>query len=124
MRISILNVGIGVGAGAVDEGMEYLDEKQERTEPFKTWTDWSRVALTGLGYLGQAFNFFPAIAAPLAQSEVTLLTKSIGRVVREQVGGGAGTMVSRSRRVAAPRARARVPIRQTPEPGFEELRTY
>ena len=120
MRISITNVGIGVAAGAMDEGMEYLDERQARTEPFKTWTDWSRIALTALGYLGQGFNFFPRVTVPMAQSEVTLLTKSIGRVVRAQV-GGAETMVSR-RRVAQPRATARV--RQTAGPGFDELRTY
>jgi hypothetical protein len=121
MRISITNVGIGVAAGALDEGMEFLDEKQGRAEPFKCWTDWSRIALTALGYLGQGFNFFPRVSVPLAQSEVTLLTKSIGKVVRAQVGGGTATMVSR-RRVAQPRAMARV--HQTAGPGFEDLKTY
>lgn len=79
---------IGVGAGGVDELMLWQDERGGRVDPFKTWTDWSRVGLCALGYLGQAFNFFPRFAQPLAQSEVTLVTKSAVSAIRAQTGAG------------------------------------
>ena len=86
MRIQWMNVVVGVGAGAVDEVMEMQDAAAGRTMPFKTWTDWSRLGLAAVGYLGQVFNFFPAIAQPLAQSEVTLVTKTIGKAIRARTG--------------------------------------
>ncbi len=95
MRIQWTNVVVGVGAGAVDEVMEMQDEDKARTEPFKTWTDWSRVSLALLGYAGQMFNFFPAIAGPLAQSEVTLVTKSVGKAIRSRTTTGTTTVVTR-----------------------------
>jgi len=87
MKISVQNVLIGVGAGAVDEVLEHLDETADtpRTEAFTRWTDLGRIALTALGYLGQAMNIMPEFAAPLAQSEVTLLTKSVGKKLRESL---------------------------------------
>ena len=84
MRIQWMNTVIGVGAGALDEVMEMQDENAGRIQPFKTWTDWSRIGLAAVGYLGQMFNFFPALAGPLAQSEVTLVTKTIGRAIRSR----------------------------------------
>ena len=84
MRIDVMDAVIGVGAGGVDELMEWQDERGGRVDPFKTWTDWSRVGLCALGYLGQAFNFFPRFAQPLAQSEVTLVTKSAVSAIRAQ----------------------------------------
>lgn len=109
MKIDMMNAVVGVSAGAVDGLLEWQDEEGGRTEPFKTWTDWGRVVLCSLGYLGQAFNFFPKIAAPLAQSEITLVTKSVGKVIRTRA--GTESMVSR------PRTR----LAQTPGPGFEKL---
>jgi len=86
MRIDIMDAVIGVGAGSLDEVMERQDEQNGRTEPFKTWADWSRVGLAALGYLGQAFNFFPRYAQPLAQSEITLVTKSAAKAILSNTG--------------------------------------
>lgn len=121
MRIEPIKVLVGVGAGGVDELLEWLDSRGEtpRTEPFKTWTDWGRIGLTLVGYLGQAFNFWPNLTAPLAQSETPLLVKSIGRAIREGAFGGAkATSGVTHARVYSEGAR----IRQTPGKGFESIR--
>lgn len=97
MRIHWMNVVIGAGAGGLDEVMEDQDANNARTEPFKTWTDWSRVGLCAVGFLGQAFNFFPAIAAPLAQSETPLVTKSIIKAVRNQAASTSSYVTRASR---------------------------
>jgi len=124
MRISPMNIVVGVAAGGVDEVLEELDVRAVRTEPFKNWTDWGRVAMTAIGYVGQGFNLFPRITAPLAQSSVTLLTKSIGRVVRNQMAPTIPGMVSHPRSRVIARVRGAMPIGQTPGPGFEDTRTY
>ena len=103
MRIQWMNVVVGVGAGTIDEVMEWRDEVDGRTAPFKTWSDWSRLGLAAVGYLGQMFNFFPAIAEPLAQSEVTLVTKTIGKAIRARTGTAATvTRTTRDTRPASP----------------------
>jgi hypothetical protein len=94
MRVNLMNVAIGVGAGAVDEVMESQDARAGRTAPFKTWTDWSRIGLAAVGYLGQMFGYFSAYAEPLAQSEVTLVTKTVGAAIRSRMGTTA--MVTRT----------------------------
>ena len=121
MRIQLMNVVIGVGAGAVDEVMEWQDDQNGRTEPFKKWTDWTRVGLCALGYLGQAFNFFPVIATPLAQSEVTLTTKSVAGIIR---GAGVTRRAGASSRLVSRRTTGGGSISQTTKPGFEEVRVY
>jgi hypothetical protein len=108
MRIQWMNVVVGVGAGAVDEVMEMQDEKGGRTVPFKTWTDWSRIGLAAIGYLGQIFNFFPAVASPLAQSEVTLFTKTVGKAIRARTGTTA--VVTRTSTGALPATPATAPM--------------
>lgn len=113
-RINVMDVVIGVGAGALDEGLERADAGAGRLEGFKAWHTWSRVALTALGYLGQAMNYWPAFAAPIAQSEVPLLTKSVWSMVASKVGPAA--MVSH------PRTMSRV--MQTTKPEFEGQRSY
>lgn len=98
MRIEPMKVVVGIGAGVVDEVLEWQDEENDRTESFRNWTDWGRVGLCALGYMGQAFNFFPALAAPLAQSEVTLVTKSVSNAIRTRA--GATSQVTRARSTA------------------------
>ena len=121
MRIDIGNIIVGVGAGVVDEVLEWQDEKAGRTEPLKTWTDWGRIGLCAIGYLGQALNFFPRITAPLAQSEVTLATKSVSAIIRQKVGTTAA-MVSRPRSPASPSPSGRVGRSYQPE--FETVAPY
>jgi len=92
---------VGVGAGALDSALEVADARADipRTEPFKTWADWSRVGLAAAGYLGQMFNVFPAITEPLAQSEITLVTKSIYNAVMSK---SSAPVVVRGRTVSSP----------------------
>ena len=104
MRILWQNALVGVGAGALDEVMEMQDSNAARTESFKTWTDWSRVGLAAIGYLGQMFNFFPALAGPLAQSEITLVTKSVSRAI--QARSGAAATVTTASRTSTPASAA------------------
>lgn len=120
MRIDWMNVVVGVGAGGVDEVLAWQDEQQGRTGAFKTWTDWGRLGITLLAYLGQATNMFPRLCYPLAQSEVPLLTKSVIQGVRTgfKTGVGSARQVAPIRNIGARR------ISQTPKPGFENLRTY
>jgi len=100
MRINVMNVVVGVGAGGVDELLEWQDERTGRVEPFRGWTDWGRVGLAAVGYLGQMFNFFPVIAQPLAQSETTLVTKTVVRAIRSQM--GVSTQVTRAGKESRP----------------------
>jgi len=43
--------------GVVDEGLQYADEHATvpRTESFKTWQDWGRMAIFALGLIGPSF---------------------------------------------------------------------
>lgn len=118
MRIEPVKVIMGVGAGAVDTGLIALDDRQGWATPYKNSREWGRIGLCLIGYLGQALNWFPHPMSALAQSEVTLVTKSVAELIRSRV--GAGAMTSRS----PVRTLTRGPIRQTARPGFEELRTY
>lgn len=78
-RINYMNLVVGVGAGVVDEVLERKDTTDKKTAPFKGWRDYTRLGLTVAGLAGQIFDFMPSIAEPLAQSEVTLLTKSLAK---------------------------------------------
>lgn len=85
VKINLTNVIVAVGAGAVDEVLEYMDGKATTpVDPMKFGgkVDYGRVGLTALAYLGQIFNIMPEYAGPLAQSETTLLTKTVGRIIR------------------------------------------
>jgi len=96
MKIEATHVIVGVGAGIVDTGLAALDERQGWTEPYRNSTEWSRIGLCLIGYLGQGFNFYPRAMAALAQSEVTLVTKSLGDLIRTRL--IAPAMVSRPTR--------------------------
>lgn len=102
MRITATPIVVGALAGGADVVLERQDAKNARVEPFKTWTDWFRVGLCALGYMGQAFNFYPHITAPLAQSELPLVVKSVAQLIPASAGDNAQT-----RRVSQPRAIAR-----------------
>lgn len=96
-KINITNAVIGVGAGVVDNLLEDADEKAARVDTFKTWTFWSRVGLAGIGYAGQVWGFLPQLAEPLAQSEITLVTKSAFKAIKEKWGGTTAAMAPRAR---------------------------
>ena len=105
MRIIPTHVIVGLGAGAIDEVLERQDTKNARTEPFKTWTDWGRVGLLLLGYMGQSFNFYPDALAALAQSELPLVTKSVAQLIPMGARApAAGRMVSQPRAAASGRS--------------------
>lgn len=112
MRIQLTNVVLGVGAGILDDVLENDDAAKGRTEPLKGWADWARIGLAGVGYLGQMFNFFPAVSQPLAQSEVTLVTKSVAKYVRSRTGVASASPTRRE--VAAPAPGRRVGWRPQP----------
>ena len=83
-RINYMNLVVGVGVGAVDEVLERKDKTDKKTGPFKGWRDYGRLGLTVAGLAGQMFDFFPSIAEPLAQSEITRLTKSLAQQLMPQ----------------------------------------
>lgn len=88
MKVRMSNAVVGVGAGIIDEVVENADAGAGRLTPFKNWTDWSRVGLAVIGYGGQMMNMFTGIAEPLAQSEITLVTKSVGGFIRSKMSTG------------------------------------
>ena len=112
-KINLTNVIVAVGAGAVDEVLEYMDGKA--TTPVDPMTfggkvDYGRVGITALAYLGQIFNIMPEYAGPLAQSETTLLTKTVGRIIRLKSANGIPGM-PRASAIYQPQMRsARLPV--------------
>jgi len=108
-----MNPVIGVVAGGLDTYLERNDAGAGRTVG-KAWSTWARIIGTGLGFAGQAFGYWPYRAAALAQSEITLLTKTAYEMVAPAGGGGGAG--------ARPRGRARV--RETVKPGFENVEVY
>lgn len=100
MKIEATKVVVGVAVGGLDEVFVWRDQEGERTEPFKTVKDWGRTALTALGYLGQAFDFYPGITAPLAQSQVPLFTKSVISAIRHQQDQQPGDGISKGSNVS------------------------
>lgn len=112
MKIEATKVVVGVAVGGIDEVFVWRDQEAGRIEPFRTVQDWGRTALTALGYLGQAFNFYPGIAAPLAQSQVPLFTKSVISAIRHQQAGVGVAEESNVSRVAGYPMVSRPPVRE------------
>lgn len=115
MRIEGTKVVIGVAVGGLDEVFVWRDQEGGRTEPFRTVKDWGRTALTVLGYLGQAFDFYPGLTAPLAQSQVPLFTKSVIGAVRHQPEEDKAPVARQSRVRHVPR------VSQGSQPEFRQL---
>ena len=93
MKIDVVNVMIGVGAGLGDEVFEWMDreaikgaadkgEISTRNHPLKGVRDWGRIGMVGLGFLGQAMDFYPKQASALAQSSMPLLVKTASAAMR------------------------------------------
>lgn len=124
MRIEATNVIVGVVAGVADTGLIALDERQGWAESYKNSREWGRIGLCLIGYLGQALNFYPRAMSALAQSEITLVTKSAADLIRTRV--ISGTMVSHApvRRTSPGGRVLQKPIGQTTKPGFEEVEIY
>lgn len=99
-RIVWNNKVVAAIAGGVDETLGYMDERQARTEPFKTWTDWGRVVLALAAYGSELWGFLPGnIATPLGTVQTALVTKSVVTLIRSRVGAGtpvAAAMVTRA----------------------------
>ena len=98
--VDLMKSGISVGVGVVDEVAEAWDEKEGRTEPFRTATDiWRLLGALG-GYALQIFMPKQArIGEALALSATPLLVKSVAKPIRAAIGGGA------TERVFMPRKR-------------------
>ncbi len=110
MRIDLVSVGIGVGAGVVDELAERNDAEKGRTETTKKWTTWTRFGLLALGYAGQAMNFMPEYASSLAQSQLPLATKAaMGVVMKPKVSSGVSRFAGVRTSVGAPIGRSYQP---------------
>lgn len=116
MRIELVPVAIGVGAGVVDELAERNDAEKGRVETAKKWTTYFRFGGLALGYAGQAMNVMPDYAAALAQSLLPLATKTaMGVVMKPKVSSSVGS----GNRFAGMRAPvASGPIGRNYEPGF------
>lgn len=99
-KLMLQNKVVGAVAGGVDEVLGYLDERQARTEPFKTWTDWGRVVLALGSYASEMWGFFPSkYTDPLGTVETALVTKSVVTLIRSRIGATApvaAAMVTRA----------------------------
>ena len=105
MKVKLVKVGTAVGVGAVDEVLEWWDEKAGRTLSFRTATDIGRIVLTLGGYAMQMMDFAPEIGEAMALSSTTLLTKSIAKPVKEAITRSAAVQ-SPGRKVSIPRSLA------------------
>lgn len=114
MRIQWMDTVVGVAAGALDEGMEQLDDNKGYTKSFEGFTDWSRVGLLAAGYLGQAFNIMPRIADPLSIAEATLVTKSVGKVIRDNMSSKSSATATVTHNTASGSVSRRVAWRPKP----------
>lgn len=84
-KVSVASVVVGIAVGGVDYGTEVMDVSNGKTEAFKNTTDWVRIGLLALGYLGQVGGYMGSVAAPLAQSELPLVTKTVIRAIRAKM---------------------------------------
>lgn len=115
-KINLVSAVIGVAAGGIDEFLEQKDATAGRVDETKKWSTWFRAGATVLGYLGQGMGWMPEYAAPLAQSSVTLLTKTAYKMVLPAT----ATTAARTSRVVAHYGG----IAQTTKPQFENQRSY
>jgi len=105
------------GVGALDEVMISWDEKEGRTEDFKTATDIVRLLGTGLGYGLQAFTRQARYGEALALSMTPLFVKSVAGPIRDAIGGGSSSTADR---VFMPRKRTPVAARSRyPAPAYD-----
>ena len=110
--IDFMKTGVAVGVGVLDEALEWWDERQGRTDSFRTAKDIGRLAGAGLGYAIQIFWPRQArLGEALALSTTPLLVKSIAKPLREAMTTTASqrTFVPR-RRAPAPAASPSMPV--------------
>ena len=87
-RINMTAVVVSAGVGAVDVFTEKMDADdlaegkttaKDQAGLFGSKTNIARIAMAGLGYLGQIFGFFPTYAEPLAIAATPLLVKTVAK---------------------------------------------
>ncbi len=88
MRIDVMDVVVGVGVGVADQLAEKFDADRGNTGSWKGISNWGRVGVAALGYLGQMMNFQPKLAHELAMSATPLATKTIMAAVMGATGMG------------------------------------
>ena len=83
MAIDMKAKGVAVGVGVLDQYMEKLDAEKGRTEAWKTWKDYVRIAgaigsLAGEMMMGGTIG---GLCRDASSSFLTLITKSVMREV-------------------------------------------
>ena len=77
------------GVGVVDEALQYADSHAAvpRTESFKTWQDWGRLAIFGLGLIGPTFMpRYKDLADTLVIASTPLVVKTLAVPLKSAMG--------------------------------------
>lgn len=86
LRINITKMAVAAGVGGLDEFLEMQDASATtpRTGFFKTWRDYGRIGMVGIGLAAQAFMpKYAALGETIAVAATPLLMKSIIKMVRK-----------------------------------------
>jgi len=116
MAIDMTKTLVSVGAGVVDEVLEWNDRTSGRTGSFTTATDLGRLGLAAVGYIVQIWSpRYARFGEALALSETPLLVKSIAKPVMAAAGvsGAAGYVFTPRMRTAG--------FAQTVKPEFQNV---
>lgn len=90
-RINMTAVVVSAGVGAVDVLTEKMDADdlaegrataKDQAGLFGSKTNIARIAMAGLGYLGQIFDFYPTYAGSLAIAATPLLVKTVAKQLK------------------------------------------
>ena len=95
-RIDMTRLFTGVGIGAADEALEFVDRQQNWNEAFRNLTDWGRIGAVVGGGVMFMNNMALPISEQLLYTGSALVVKSASRIVRE----GFATMPALRRRTA------------------------
>lgn len=85
LKINITKMAVAAGVGGLDEFLEIQDAQASvpRTGFFKTWRDYGRIGMVGLGLATQAFlPKYANLGETIAVAATPLLMKSVIKQVR------------------------------------------
>ncbi|MDP3379842.1 MAG: hypothetical protein Q8S53_15865, partial [Brevundimonas sp.] len=117
--IDLVKEAVAVVLGVEDEFVERKDVTDGRTGSFKTYTDISRVVVTGAGLALQVFApRYGRIGEALALPGTTLLVKSVAKAVAPVTTTAASMGFTPNRTAPAPAPAAARNYRRSYEPEF------
>ena len=124
-RIDMGSKLVAVGVGAVDELADAMDVRAGRTESWKKWQDWYRIAGT-LGTLALEVwgsGGSAKMARDASGSFITLLTKTVAAPIREKIASPMLRRSASSRRglPSSPGASGEYRPVETPPPGVPTI---